>query len=90
MARQRVLDKTFTVKDGIVRISESIEKELSGEELMMEKQQYQQRKQQIVYQMNSLKDQYDELTAAEEEIDNMLLNFPKFGNVGLPNIPTLK
>lgn len=90
MAKQRIIDKTFTVENGVVRISESIEKELSGEELMGEKQQYQQRKQQIIYQMHSLKEQYDELVAAELEVDAMLDNFPKFSQKELPIIPTIK
>ena len=76
MATQRTLDKKFKVVDGNVVINETLEKVLSVDDLIREKQVYQQRQTQMVQQVELLKTQYEEMQQAIEELDNMISQIP--------------
>lgn len=93
MAKQKLIDKKYEVQNGAVVILETVEKQLSPEELVGEKQQYLQRQQQIIQQMNSLKVQYDQLDEAILEVDEMLASFPDAELLiaaKMPNVPKMR
>ncbi|MDF2591404.1 MAG: hypothetical protein K0S75_870 [Clostridia bacterium] len=78
MAIQKTLKKNFkTTENGGVIITETVEKQLSKEELMAEKQRYFAQQQQIVRQSTQLKAQYDLLNANIQEIDEMIAAIPE-------------
>ncbi|MCX7817534.1 MAG: hypothetical protein N2317_08535 [Syntrophales bacterium] len=72
MASQKTLDKNYTVKDGGVVIVETVQKNLSKEELLQEKMNLINRQAQISRQMADIQAQYDNIGNAVTEIDLMI------------------
>jgi hypothetical protein len=78
MSSIEMLSKKFTItENGNVEIIETVKKQLSKEELMMEKQRYLAQQQQVVRQSTSLKTQYDAMDAAMKEVDEMIAAIPE-------------
>jgi septal ring factor EnvC (AmiA/AmiB activator) len=72
MANQTTLNKEFVIKNGGVVITETIEKQLSKEELQAEKAQYINRQAQLTRQISELQKQYNSIDAAIADIDSMI------------------
>lgn len=72
MAIQTTLEKNYVVENGAVKITETVEKHLSKEELLREKMGLIQRQQQILNQINSFRVQYSQCETAITEVDEMI------------------
>jgi mevalonate kinase len=72
MVNQTTLNKGYTIKDGGVTIVETIEKQLSKEDLQTEKVQYINRQLQLSRQMQDLQKLYDDISVSINEIDEMI------------------
>lgn len=72
MAKQKVLNKNSVKKGDTLVITETVEKTLTLQDLIAEKNQYSQHKQRLVKQMEDLKNQYNQYDVAEKEIDSMI------------------
>lgn len=75
MAKQRVLKKNHKQEGDQMVITETVEKILSKDDLLREKQGYQQRKSHIIQEMKKFKQQYQQCDAAEKEVDKILVDF---------------
>lgn len=70
------LSKTLSTSEGNVKVIETIEKNLSAEDLLQDKQRCLMQQQHLIRQMKQLRSQYDSLTATIAEIDEMLTIVP--------------
>jgi hypothetical protein len=72
MANQKTLDKKFTIiKNGVI-IIETIENQLSKEELQLQKNNNLNKQIQLAKQISDLQNEYDILTQQTLYIDNMI------------------
>lgn len=82
MAEQKVISKDHVVEDGIVVITETVEKKLSVEDLLRELNQYRAQQQGIIRQVEALRSQFDYLeqsaTEVQRIIDSVDKTFPEF------------
>ncbi|MTI49448.1 MAG: hypothetical protein FH761_16570 [Firmicutes bacterium] len=84
MPNQKILNKDFKKEGEEIVINESLEKRFTKTDLLREKQNYQQNEHQIIKRMKELKEQYEQMRIAENEIDEML---NAFSEETLPEIP---
>lgn len=75
MARQKVLKKNHKQDGDQMVITETVEKTLSKDDLLREKQYYQQKKSKIIQEMKRLKYEYQQYNAAEKEVDKIISDF---------------
>jgi hypothetical protein len=72
MATQNTIDKSHVVVNGVVKITEVVEKTLNREELLREKIEFLGRQQTLLNQIALLQKQYDALTENIKNIDDMI------------------
>lgn len=75
MATQKLLKKTFIVENSVIKINESIEKEMSKEELVREKFGLINQQQSILRQVEEIKARYAMISETIKELDMMISSF---------------
>lgn len=71
----KVLNSNASLVDGKVVITRETEEHLSQQDLIYSKENIKRQKMQLVEQSKNIKRQFDELTAKEQEIDDMIALF---------------